>query len=59
MSRVHLKRVKGKDSYFIGKAPLPGDEHNLTEIEDKQIDSFLDGIHMSPEGEPSFASQSC
>ena len=59
MSRVHLKRVKGKNSYFIGKAPLPDHEQNLTDIEDQQNDSFLDCIRMPSQRYPSFASQLC
>ena len=59
MSRVHLKRVKGKNSYFIGKAPLPDDEQNLTEIEDQQNDSLFESIRMPPQRDPSFASLSC
>ena len=58
-SRVHLNRVKGKDSYFIGIAPLPDDEQYLTEIEGQNNDSCLDGIRTPPERDPSLTSQLC
>ena len=48
---MHLKRVKGKDSYFIGKAALPDDEQYLTEIEDQN--------NTPPQRDPILASQSC
>ena len=56
-SRVHLKRVKGKDSYFIGKAALSDDEQYLTEIEGQNNDSCLDGISTPPQRDPTLASQ--
>ena len=56
---MHLRRVKGKDSYFIGKAALPDDEQYLTEIEDQNNDSCLDGITTHPQRDPTLASQLC
>ena len=54
--RVHVKKVKGKDSYFIGKNPLPDESQESTEAEDENDDSFLeflDGIETPVKGSPS------
>ena len=56
--RVHVKKINGKDSYFIGKNPLSDEAHESTEAKDQSDDSFLeflDGIKMPVKGTPSYA----
>ena len=59
--RVHVKKVKGKDSYFIGKNPLPDESHESTEEEEDQNNDsfleFLDGIKTPVKEIPSHISQ--
>eukprot|EP00112_Aurelia_sp_Birch-Aquarium-sp1_P025747 Seg874.3 transcript_id=Seg874.3/GoldUCD/mRNA.D3Y31 product="hypothetical protein" protein_id=Seg874.3/GoldUCD/D3Y31 len=55
IERVHVKKVKGKDSYFIGKSPSPYESHESAEAEDQNNDSFLeflDGIETPVKGIP-------
>ena len=56
--RVHVKKINGKDSYFIGKNPLLDESHESTEAKDQNYDSFLkflDGIKAPVKEAPSHA----
>ena len=56
---MHVKKINGRDSYFIGKRhPLPDESHESTEAKDQNDDSFLeflDGIKTPVKGTPSHA----
>ena len=50
--RVHVRMIKGKESYFIGKSPSLEESHNSNEVVDQTYDSFLEilnGIDTPPE----------
>ena len=51
-SRVHVRMIKGKESYFIGKSPSLEESHNSNEVVGQTYDSFLEilnGIDTPPE----------
>lgn len=58
---MHVRKVKGKDSFFIGATPIPYEAKNSNEAEDQTTDSFLeflDGFGTPLKRDPSSASQS-